>query len=48
MLNKMHGQEIPSEVRGDTTLTTMTAQQTSLPLVKSVFDLTNTASMELG
>ena len=33
MLNKMHGKEIPSEVRGETQLTTMTAQQTSLPLV---------------
>ncbi|MGJ8694362.1 MAG: DUF1501 domain-containing protein [Thalassotalea sp.] len=38
MLNKMHGKEIPSEVRGETQLTTMTAQQTSLPLVKSIFD----------
>ncbi|XPF94735.1 DUF1501 domain-containing protein [Colwellia sp. RE-S-Sl-9] len=38
MLDKRHGQELPAEVRGEQVLTGMSAQQTSLPLARSVFD----------
>lgn len=38
LLNKMHGQELPAEVRGEQVLTGMSAQQSSLPLARSVFD----------
>ncbi|AWB68056.1 sulfatase [Saccharobesus litoralis] len=37
-LDKRHGQQLPDEVRGDQVLTGMSAQQTSLPLARSVFD----------
>lgn len=37
MLNKMHGQELPAEVRGGQVLTGMSAQQSSLPLAGSIY-----------
>lgn len=37
-LDKRHGQQLPAEVRGEQVLTGMSAQQTSLPLARSVFD----------
>ncbi|WAJ72066.1 DUF1501 domain-containing protein [Catenovulum adriaticum] len=36
-LNKMHGQELPAEVRGGQVLTGMSAQQSSLPLAGSIY-----------
>ena len=38
MLDKRHGQQLPAEVRGEQVLTGMSAQQSSLPLARSVFD----------
>lgn len=38
LLNKMHGQELPAEVRGGQVLTGMSAQQSSLPLAGSIYD----------
>ncbi|WP_111977086.1 DUF1501 domain-containing protein [Algibacillus agarilyticus] len=37
LLNKMHGQELPAEVRGEQVLTGMSAQQSSLPLAGSIY-----------
>ena len=37
-LDKRHGQQLPAEVRGDQVLTGMSAQQSSLPLARSVYD----------
>ncbi|MER2490722.1 DUF1501 domain-containing protein [Catenovulum sediminis] len=38
LLNKMQGQELPAEVRGDQVLTGMSAQQSSLPLAGSIYN----------
>lgn len=40
MLNEMHGQELPAEVRGTQRLTGMSGNQSSLPLVGSPFKFT--------
>jgi hypothetical protein len=37
-LAKRHGQQLPAEVRGEQVLTGMSAQQSSLPLARSIFD----------
>ncbi|MDU0355122.1 DUF1501 domain-containing protein [Paraglaciecola aquimarina] len=37
-LDKRHGQELPAEVRGEQVLTGMSAQQSSFPLARSVYD----------
>ncbi|MEX2026194.1 MAG: DUF1501 domain-containing protein, partial [Pirellulaceae bacterium] len=36
-LERLHGQELPSSVRGDQRLTGMTSGQTSLPVTASLF-----------
>ncbi|WP_233267448.1 DUF1501 domain-containing protein [Paraglaciecola sp. L3A3] len=38
MLDKRHGEELPAEVRGEQVLTGMSAQQSSFPLARSVYD----------
>jgi hypothetical protein len=38
LLNEMHGQELPAEVRGEQRLTGMSGNQSSLPLVGSPFE----------
>lgn len=37
LLNKLHGEQLPDEVRGGQRLTGMTAQQSSIPLAGSIF-----------
>jgi len=38
MLDERHGEELPPSIRGEQRLTGMSAQQTSFPLVRSIFD----------